>query len=79
MKNPMTLCQVRHIATSALPVDCQNDDTVQDAFARLREDLKTVDSTGLCYETEEAPDYLVKRVYNLNSWINHSRQRTAAR
>ena len=73
MSNPMTLCGIRHIATTALPTDVCNVNTVQDALSRLRAELRTADSAGDLFETQPAPEHLQHCVRNLWAWIKHSR------
>jgi hypothetical protein len=67
------LIDIRHTATSSLPVDVMNCNCVQDSLARLREALKTADAGGIYYETDEAPSYLVKARENLFAWIKEAR------
>lgn len=70
----LNLATIRHTATSALPAEVANDNCVQDALFRLREALRIVDSTGLYYETQTAPDHLIKARENLLAWINEVRR-----
>lgn len=70
----LNLATVRHTATSALPTDVANNNCVQDSLFRLREALRIVDSTGLYYETQMAPDYLIKARENLFAWIKEARR-----
>ena len=69
----MTLIEVRHVATSALPVDCQNNNCVQDAYSRLRTELARADAAGDLYENQPAPYHLQHCVKNLWAWIKHAR------
>jgi hypothetical protein len=67
------LIDVRHTATSALPSDVANNNCAQDALARLRQELRRVDATGLYYENQPAPEHLVKARSNLFAWIKEAR------
>jgi hypothetical protein len=73
------LIDVRHTATSPLPADVANDNCVQDALARLRENLAMVDRTRRYYETQPAPDYLVRYRDKLFAWIEEARKSNARR
>ena len=64
----VTLATVRHTANSALPVSVANDNCVQDALARLREELARVDSLGVYNESEEAPARLIELRKELFKW-----------
>ena len=72
-KYTMTLSQVRQVAMSFLPRDVANDTCVQDSLKRLREDLEIIDGNHLNPEDQPAPEYLVKRVFQLWNWIIVSR------
>ena len=67
------LIEIRHTATSALPSDVANVNTVQDALSRLRSELSRVDAAGDCREVDPAPEWLIKARDNLFAWIKHAR------
>lgn len=70
----LNMATIRHTATSALPADVANDNCVQDALFRLRETLERADDSGLYYETQMAPDHLIKARENLFAWIKEARR-----
>jgi hypothetical protein len=69
----LRLIDVRHTATSDLPSDVANNNCVQDALSRLRQELRRVDATGIYSETQPAPEYLLKARSNLFAWIKEAR------
>ena len=73
------LIDVRHTATSPLPVDVMNDNCVQDALYRLREELRRVDASGRHVETQPAPECITKARANLFAWIAEVRKNNARR
>jgi hypothetical protein len=73
------LIDIRMAATSALPSDVMNDNCVQDALYRLREELRRADASGAYRETDQAPAHLVKAQSNLWAWINEARTDNARR
>lgn len=70
----LNMATIRHTATSALPTDVANNNCVQDTLFRLREALRIVDNSGLYYETQMAPDHLIKARENLFAWIKEVRR-----
>ena len=69
----------RHTATSALPADVMNNNCVQGALCRLRQEMGLADSNGINLETDAAPEYLVKARSNLFAWIKEARDQDKAR
>lgn len=67
------LIDIRHTATSSLPSDVMNNNCVQDALYRLREELRRVDNLSKLRETDAAPMHLIKAQGNLWAWINEVR------
>jgi len=67
------LIDIRHTATTPLPVDVANNTTIQDALHRLRKLLNRVDNSGLCREVDAAPEHLSKARSNLLSLIKEAR------
>ena len=67
------LIDIRMTATAALPSDVMNDNRVQDALYRLREELRRADNSGTCREVDIAPAQLIKAQSNLWAWINEVR------
>jgi hypothetical protein len=69
----LRLIDIRHTATSGLPVDVANNNCVQDAYARLRKELQRVDASGFYNEDQAAPDSLRKAQSDLFAWIKEVR------
>lgn len=73
------LIDIRMTATSALPSDVMNNNCVQDALYRLREELRRTDNVGTYREADIAPAHLIKAQSNLWAWINEVRDNNKSR
>ena len=63
-------------AALKVPAICANNNCVRDAQWRLRESLRV--ARQLRDGTDAAPDYVVRSVAALQSWVDHDAQRRAA-
>lgn len=64
-------------ALNGIPYPYCNNNCVQDAGKRLAELLNLALRHGA--PSDDAPDYVVEQVKNLQSWIDHTIQRDAER
>ena len=68
------LSTARRIAVKGAPRDVQNVNTVQDAFSRLHEAIRSADATGLYNDADTAPKPVILAIANCWAWIDHARE-----